>query len=61
MFGPKRYVVLGHSAIQSTNTNKTVPNKVHLVFMRKCGHRYSNNKKNAATLRSTNLTNNFLH
>ena len=61
MFGPKRYVVLGHSAIKTTDTNKTVPEKVHLVFLGQCGHSYSKDHLHGPIFKSRSRTSNFLH
>jgi hypothetical protein len=61
MFGPKRYVVLGHSVISKNNTNKTVPEKVHLVFLGQCGHSYSRDHVHGPIFKSRSRTTNFLH
>lgn len=61
MFGPKRYVVLGHSSISKNNTNKIVPEKVHLVFLGQCGHSYSRNHVHGPIFKNSSKTTNFLH
>jgi hypothetical protein len=60
MFRPDRYVVLGHSIIQNTNTNKIVPAGVTLVFLSECGYTYSRNRVHGPILKNERLTNNFL-
>lgn len=60
LLGPKRYVILGHSAIQPSNTNQVVPKGVRLVFMGKCGYYYSKNWHHANIFKNKGKTNNFL-
>ncbi len=60
IFGPKRYVILGHSAIKPANVNQIVPKGVRLVFLSKCGYFYSKNWNHGPIFKNRGRTNNFL-